>query len=94
MKNKVQEYCKAIHFAGWFAIDAQGHGGGLVLMWKNEGGREIKGSCNHHIDFEVVYEQVVDSDIRGSMDAQNDIEDRNYGTCSVSWQKIPLNYGA
>ncbi|XP_074336391.1 uncharacterized protein LOC141673539 [Apium graveolens] len=32
----------------------QGQGGGLALIWKNEGGVEIKGSCNHYIDFEVM----------------------------------------
>ncbi|KAL8146232.1 hypothetical protein AgCh_004104 [Apium graveolens] len=31
-----------------------GQGGGLALIWKNEGGVEIKGSCNHYIDFEVI----------------------------------------
>lgn len=35
-QQKVNSVCKLIHFAGCFAIDAQGHGGGLALMWKNE----------------------------------------------------------
>ncbi|XP_074336841.1 uncharacterized protein LOC141674013 [Apium graveolens] len=36
----------------------EGDGGGLALLWKNEGGVGIKGSCNHYIDFEVACEQV------------------------------------
>lgn len=35
-----------------------GHGGELALMCKNEGGMEIKGSCNHYIDCEVLGDQV------------------------------------
>lgn len=31
---------------------------GLALIWKNEEGVEIKGSCNHYIDFEVYCEQI------------------------------------
>lgn len=53
LKNKIESICKALQFVGWFAVDAQIHGGGLALLWKNEGGVEIKGSCNHYIDFEV-----------------------------------------
>ncbi|XP_074336615.1 uncharacterized protein LOC141673774 [Apium graveolens] len=34
------------------------HGGGLALLWCNEGGVEVKGSNNHFIDFEVSYDQV------------------------------------
>ncbi|XP_074374181.1 uncharacterized protein LOC141714567 [Apium graveolens] len=50
--------CKDIHFAGSFVIDARGHGGGLALMWKNEGVVDIKASCDNYIDFEVECEQV------------------------------------
>ncbi|KAK1354012.1 hypothetical protein POM88_047268 [Heracleum sosnowskyi] len=57
-KNKVDQFCKSIHYAGSFAVESQGRGGGLALIWKNEGGVEIKGSCNHYIDFEVYCEQV------------------------------------
>lgn len=57
-KNKIQAICKLLHFADYFAVDAQGHGGGLALMWKNAGGVVIKGSCNHYIDFEVMCEQI------------------------------------
>lgn len=39
-------------------MDTQGHGEGLALLWKNEGGVDIKGSCNHYIDFEVAGNQV------------------------------------
>lgn len=50
--------CKSIHFAGCFVVDAQGHGGGFSLMWKNEGGVDVKESCNHFFDFEVCCPQV------------------------------------
>lgn len=36
----------------------KGTEGGLALLWKNEGGVEIKDSCNHYIDCEVICEQV------------------------------------
>lgn len=35
-----------------------GTGGGLALMWKNEGAVEIKGSSQHNFDFEVMIEQI------------------------------------
>ncbi|XP_074327140.1 uncharacterized protein LOC141665057 [Apium graveolens] len=57
-RNKIEAICKALHYAGCFVVEAQNHGGGLALIWKNEGGVEIKGSCNHYIDYEVVCEQV------------------------------------
>ncbi|KAL8125037.1 hypothetical protein AgCh_012638 [Apium graveolens] len=57
-RNKIEAVCKTIHFAGSFSIDAQGHGGGLALLWKNTGAVEIKDSCNHYIDFEVVCNQL------------------------------------
>lgn len=57
-REKVDKFCKAIHYAGSFTIDSQGHGGGLALLWKNEGRVEIKGSSNHYIDFEVTCDQV------------------------------------
>lgn len=37
-KSRVEVVCKEIHFAGCHVVDAQGHGGGLALLWKNEGG--------------------------------------------------------
>lgn len=52
-KGRVEEICKILRCAGCFAVDTQSHGGGLALLWKNEKGVEIKGSCNHYIDFEV-----------------------------------------
>ncbi|XP_074369753.1 uncharacterized protein LOC141711250 [Apium graveolens] len=57
-KNKIEEICKGIHYSGCFTVDAQGLGGGLALIWKNEGGVEIKGSCNHYIDCEVKCDQI------------------------------------
>lgn len=59
VKRKVVEnVCKAIHYSGCYAVDATGLSGGLALIWKNERGVEIKGSCNHYIDFEVVCDQI------------------------------------
>ncbi|XP_074341908.1 uncharacterized protein LOC141679304 [Apium graveolens] len=57
-KRKVENVCRMIHFADCFVVDSQGQGGGLALLWKNAGSVEIKGSCNHYIDFEVVCEQL------------------------------------
>ena len=58
MGKKIEGICKALHFSGWYAVDAQGHGGGLALLWRNEGGVLMKYSSNHFIDFEVVCDQV------------------------------------
>ncbi|XP_017233198.1 uncharacterized protein LOC108207248 [Daucus carota subsp. sativus] len=58
LKNKIEEIRKAIHYGGCFVVDAVGQGGGLALIWKNEGGVEIKGTCNHYIDCEVVCEHI------------------------------------
>ncbi|XP_074346844.1 uncharacterized protein LOC141685649 [Apium graveolens] len=55
--NKVATVSKKLGFAGYYAIDAQGHGGGLALMWKNGGAVQILQSCNNFIDFEVSHEQ-------------------------------------
>lgn len=57
-KNKIEKFCKTIYYGGYFAVNAQRHGGGIALMLKNEGGVEIKDSCNHYIDCEVMCEQV------------------------------------
>ncbi|XP_074346272.1 uncharacterized protein LOC141685047 [Apium graveolens] len=57
-KNNIEALCKSIHFAGSFTIDAQGHGGGLALLWKNVGALEIRGTYSNYIDFEVNYEQI------------------------------------
>ncbi|XP_074322934.1 uncharacterized protein LOC141659900 [Apium graveolens] len=53
----VEKVRKKLNFAGCFAIDVQGHGGGLALIWKNEGAVQIINSCNNFIDFEVNNEQ-------------------------------------
>lgn len=55
-KDKIEEICNKIGFAGCWSVDAYGHGGGLVFFWKNEGGVEIKDSCQHYIDIEVEVE--------------------------------------
>lgn len=57
-EKRIKEVCKAINFAGYHCVDAQGHGGGLALLWKNEGGIVIKDSCSNFIDFEVSNDQV------------------------------------
>lgn len=56
--KKIEEVCKALHFAGWWGIEAQGHSGGLALLWKNEGGCTILDGSKHYIDFEVENNQV------------------------------------
>ena len=33
VKIKKTALCKTIGFVGFFAVDAQGHGGGLALLW-------------------------------------------------------------
>ncbi|KAL8128213.1 hypothetical protein AgCh_014971 [Apium graveolens] len=43
---------------GFGAVDAQGHGGGLALFWKNEGGVVITDNTQNFIDFEVSNDQV------------------------------------
>lgn len=55
--NKIAAVCRDIGFAGSFTVDCQGHGGGLALFWKNEGGVQITDSCGNYIDFEVANEQ-------------------------------------
>lgn len=57
-KNKVEKVKKQLDFVGCHAVDAVGHGGGLALLWKNEGGITIVNSCSNFIDFEVTHEQV------------------------------------
>lgn len=54
--DKVRKVGKKLGFAGYFSIDAHGHGGGIALIWKNEGGVLITNSCNNFIDFEVSIE--------------------------------------
>ncbi|XP_074336020.1 uncharacterized protein LOC141673185 [Apium graveolens] len=53
-KNKVEKVSKILGFA----VDPQGHGGGVALIWKNEGGINIVDSCSNFIDFEVQHEQL------------------------------------
>lgn len=57
-ENKVKEVCKQINFAGYWAVEAQGHSGGLALLWKNNGSCQIRGSGTQFIDFEVENDQV------------------------------------
>ena len=56
--NKIADVCKKISFAGFFAVDVQGHGGGLALFWKNEDAVHIIDSCSNYIDFEVSHDQL------------------------------------
>ncbi|XP_074352985.1 uncharacterized protein LOC141692145 [Apium graveolens] len=57
-KEKIEKICKDIGFADYCAVDAQGHGGGLALFWKTEGGVTVRDVCHNYIDFEVVNEQI------------------------------------
>ncbi|KAL8133796.1 hypothetical protein AgCh_009020 [Apium graveolens] len=57
-RKKIEQVCKSIHYAGWYALKSDRHGGGLALLWKNDGGVEVKSSSQNFIDFEVSCEQV------------------------------------
>lgn len=46
-ENKVQELCSQLHFAEYWVVEAQGHSGGLALLWKHEDSCQIKGSNTH-----------------------------------------------
>ncbi|XP_074337125.1 uncharacterized protein LOC141674298 [Apium graveolens] len=56
--KKIEEVCKIIGFARYHAVDVQGHGGGLALFWKTDGGVQVMDSCSNYIDFEVNHAQV------------------------------------
>lgn len=56
--EKIEKIKKQVGFAGCFGVDVQGHGGGVALLWKNEGGIMVTKSCNNFIDFEVVNENL------------------------------------
>lgn len=47
-----------LNYSGCWAVDSQGHSGGLALIWKNEGRCAIREGGNHFIDFEAENEQV------------------------------------
>lgn len=66
-RNKVEKVCKKISFAKYFAVDAQGHGGGLALFWRNDEGVNILSSCGNFIDFECTHKLWVNKDTRGIM---------------------------
>ncbi|XP_074364697.1 uncharacterized protein LOC141705706 [Apium graveolens] len=58
VKNKkIADICRAIGFSSYHAVDVQGHGGGLALLWKIDGGVQVLDSCNNYIDFEVSHDQ-------------------------------------
>ncbi|XP_074346114.1 uncharacterized protein LOC141684876 [Apium graveolens] len=56
-QSKVENVCKRLGFAGFFVVDGQGHGGGIVLIWRNEGVVQIVNSCQSFIDFEISHDQ-------------------------------------
>lgn len=58
LKNKVEDVCRKINYAGYWAIDVNGHSGGLALFWKNEGGVPVIGESQNYIDFEVENDQI------------------------------------
>ncbi|XP_074346543.1 uncharacterized protein LOC141685333 [Apium graveolens] len=47
--------CRGLEY---WAVEARGRSGGLVLIWKTEGGCKVKDSDTHYIDFEVENDQV------------------------------------
>lgn len=55
-KKRVEIVSKKLGFVKHFAVDAQGHSGGLALFWKNEGGVNILSSCSNFIDCECSHE--------------------------------------
>lgn len=57
-KNKVEQVCRKLRFAKFFAVDAQGHGGGLALFWKTDEGVHILSSCSNFIDFECTHDSM------------------------------------
>lgn len=57
-KNKVETVCKELHFAGCWVVEAEGHSGGIALLWKNEGACRVTAANKHFIDFEVENDQV------------------------------------
>ncbi|XP_074360858.1 uncharacterized protein LOC141701117 [Apium graveolens] len=56
--DTVQKVTKQLGFAGCYAIDVQGHSGGIALLWRNDGAVHITNSCRNFIDFEVSNEQL------------------------------------
>ncbi|XP_074378461.1 uncharacterized protein LOC141719998 [Apium graveolens] len=56
--SRIIEVCKALNYADCWSVDAQGHSGGLALLWKNEGGCVVTGSTKHYVDFEVANDHV------------------------------------
>lgn len=57
-ENKIAEVCKNINFAEYISVEAQGHSGGLALLWKNEGGCKVIEATRNYIDFKVENECV------------------------------------
>lgn len=45
-KEKVVQVCQRLGFAGCWNADAHSNGGGLSLIWKNEGAIHIKDTVN------------------------------------------------
>ncbi|XP_074369830.1 uncharacterized protein LOC141711313 [Apium graveolens] len=56
--DTVQKVTKQLGFAGCYAIDVQGHSGGIALLWRNDGAVHITNSCRNFLDFEVSNEQL------------------------------------
>uniref|UniRef100_A0A803P906 Uncharacterized protein n=1 Tax=Cannabis sativa TaxID=3483 RepID=A0A803P906_CANSA len=47
---KVDEIKRTISFEGAFTVEAQGHSGGLALLWKDNDEIKLNGYSNNHID--------------------------------------------
>ncbi|XP_043814104.1 uncharacterized protein LOC122724008 [Manihot esculenta] len=52
-KERVFKIRKELGFAGGFAVDPIGIGGGIALFWKIENNAQLLSFSNHHIDVEV-----------------------------------------
>lgn len=57
-KDRVEFIHKALRFTGCIVVESQSHGGGLALLWKNEGACHINKVDIHYIDFEVENDQI------------------------------------
>lgn len=41
-KAKIEKIKRQVGFFGYFSIDVHGHGGGIAVLWKNEGNQDFE----------------------------------------------------
>lgn len=49
-KEKLERLRLNLQYEGMFSVDAVGHKGGLVLLWKHKEEAQLISYSNHHID--------------------------------------------